>query len=196
MSAVKYLMMVITFTGLSSCMITTTTTYTRTIKEPKNEYMGNEYKDMTGWNENKILQKMSSPRRREPDGAGGTMLVYEDVKIVTDGHESYSSNSNTTSYTNYGNYEYITGNSTSQASTNNTSRIVTKEQKNFINFFINKEGKCYNVTTNIGDKWKYTPGVYQDCYQKYKRADPGILVWWLSPPFNPWYYCYNCIFML
>ena len=161
--------------------------FTRTVQEP--QYLGNDYKEMKGYTENQILRTMSSPTRTESDGAGGKILVYEDRQIITDSNSSYTTTSRTSggSTTTVGQNIWTgapqasTNASSSTTTRHNTSgQSVTYEDKAFVNFFINPEGVCYDVATNVGDRYseKITEQV---CYKAPKSLSPHVM-WTLIPP--------------
>lgn len=161
--------------------------FTRTVQN--RQYLGNEYKEMKGYTENQILRTMSSPTRIESDGVSGKILVYEDKQYITDSNSSYTTNSHSggRATTTVG-QNIWTGvpqaNTTTSTSTttqhNTTGQSITYEDKAFVNFFINSEGICYDVVTNVGDRYseKITEKV---CYKKPKAMSSGWL-WTLCPP--------------
>ena len=174
---------------LSVCTMSckTIVTYTRTVQEP--QYLGNEYKEMKGYSENQILRTMSSPTRIEGDGAVGKILVYEEKQIKTTTNSSYTTNSHTTggATTTVGQNVWTgapqanTSASSSTTTHHNTSgHSVTYEEKAFVNFFINQGGVCYDVVTNIGDR--YSEAITEKvCYKKPKSLSPNVM-WTLIPP--------------
>lgn len=179
------LLLIVLAIGMMSCK--TTEVITRTVQEP--QYMGNEYKEMKGYTENQILRTMSSPTRTESDGADGKILVYEDKSVVTASNSSYTTGSytsgraTTTAGTNIwtGAPQVNTNASSSTVTRHNTANeSVTYEEKAFVNFFINPEGVCYDVTTNVGDR--YSEEIKENvCYEVPKRLNPDDL-WLLITP--------------
>ncbi len=170
---------------LSSC----TSVQKICVQQPQKEYAGNAYKEMKGFSENEILRKMSSPTRIETDGADGKILVYEDIKTVTDATDSHTSNTRTSSYgTAQAGYNVWNGkpevnsrNNGSSTTTHTTnSRAVTRDIKTYVNFFINSNGVCYDVVTNTGDYYNEIPGEYH-CAKVYKPVDSAIM-FTLIPP--------------
>lgn len=170
---------------LSSC----TTVRKICVQQPQKELAGNTYKEMKGLNENQILRQMSSPTRVESDGADGKILVYEDVKTVTDATDSHTSTTSSSSYgTAQAGYNAWNGNpqvnsrtNGSSTTTNTTnSRAVTRDIKTYVNFFIHPNGICYDVATNTGDYYNEIPGEYR-CAKVYKGINSNIL-WTLIPP--------------
>ena len=165
----------------------TIVTYTRTVQEP--QYLGNEYKEMKGYTENQILRTMSSPTRIESDGAGGKILVYENKQIKTTSNSSYTTSSHTTggATTTVGQNIWTgapqanTNASSSTTTRHNTSgQSITYEEKAFVNFFINPESVCYDVVTNVGDR--YSEVITEKvCYKKPKSLNPHVM-WTLIPP--------------
>lgn len=77
-----------------------------------------------GASESSIIRAKGAPDREVSDGAGGRILVYE----------RYYSNSNT--------YYYGYGFS-------NTS---TRQNRNYTEIYINEDGICYDVRTNLANK--------------------------------------------
>lgn len=197
----KTLFAVVIVASVCSCKVVTYT-QTKTLKEPSQEVIGNEFNDMIGLTKNQILQAMSTPKRTETDGAGGEILVYEDIKYVSNSSESYSARSNsygtTDSYAESGTVgrsagyigasaSYSAGSAssasqnTSSTNTHRQAQSVSGEVKKYVNFFINAEGKCYNVKANYGDKYKTIPGVYQNCTYKKKKYSPAGYILWVCP---------------
>ena len=197
----KTLFAVVIVASVCSCKVVTYTR-TKTLKEPSQEVIGNEFNDMIGLTKNQILQAMSTPKRTETDGAGGEILVYEDIKYVSNSSESYSARSNsygtTDSYAESGTVgrsagyigasaSYSAGSAssasqnTSSTNTHRQAQSVSGEVKKYVNFFINAEGKCYNVKANYGDKYKTIPGVYQNCTYKKKKYSPAGYILWVCP---------------
>lgn len=182
----SFLLLILIAVCTMSCK-TQIVTYNRTIQEP--QYLGNEYKDMIGYTENQILRSMSSPTRIESDGAGGKILVYENKQIKTDSNSSYTTSSRTSggATTTVGQNIWTgapqanTNASSSTMTRHNTSgQSVTYEEKAFANFFINPNGMCYDVATNVGDRWsqKITE---KACYKAPKPLDSAVM-WTLVPP--------------
>lgn len=197
---------------MCSCTVTEMVTQTKTLKPSGQKYVGNDYEDMVGLTENQIMQKMSVPTRRESDGNGGKILVYEEIKYVTSSSESYSARSNSYGTTDtyaeagtvgrsagYGDavgYNdgtvaasaagYIGASSsysagaassvsqnTSSTDTHRQAQSVSKQEKKYVNFFIDAEGKCYHVKANIGNRYERTPGTYQKCKYEVKKYKPA-----------------------
>lgn len=162
-------------------------TKTKTLREPdkKEIYIGNKYKKMIGLTANQILQEMSAPDRKESDGKGGSILIYEDVRLETIGFEdNFSHASVSGSTTNYGEV----GSSSSLngfGSSTNMMNKTTYQSKSYINFFIDTDGQCYNVKTNKGNEYKYEyiPGQYEDCRyeRRYKKWSPAGFLLWVFP---------------
>lgn len=170
---------------LSSC---TVTKQTFTLSKPSQEIIGNKFDDFKGITENQILRTMSAPDREISDGAGGKILIYEDVKFVTNSTNTHSSHtsssaygSSTAGYNYNGNPQVNSKAYGSSTTTNrNDSKSVSEEQKEYVNFFINSNGVCYDVKANYGDIIKRTPGKYQDC--KVRWMSPGGFLLWFFPP--------------
>lgn len=201
-SFTKILFLAIVLASVCSCK-TITYTQTETLKNPSQQFIGNYFDEMKGKTKNQILQAMSSPKRTETDGAGGEILVYEDIKYVTNSSESYSSSSSGYSRTDAsaeggsvsgyaqngyvgaaGSYSAAEGQAVTRSNQSTTSnrqgQSVSQEEKKYVNFFINEKGICYNVNANYGDKYKYNPGTFKDCqYKKKKYNEAG---WFLLLP--------------
>lgn len=79
-----------------------------------------------GKNHNYIVASLGAPDRQTSDGAGGTILIYEDV----------TTNSVATAY----DVNYLAGTYTPGVQTNSTTR--------YLHLFVNSNGVCYNVKTN------------------------------------------------
>ena len=173
--------------AVSTMSCTAIKSVTRTIQE--SQYLGNTYKEMKGYTENQILRSMASPTRTESDGAGGKVLVYENKQLVTDSKTSHITQSSTqsaatvTAGTNvWTGAPQVNESGTSNTTTayNTANKAVTYEEKAYVNFFINSEGICYDVTTNIGDK--YSDAVTETiCYKVPKELSPLVL-FTLIPP--------------
>ena len=181
-----FLLLVMLAVGMISCKTQIITT-TRTVQEP--QYLGNEYKEMKGYTENQILRTMSSPTRTESDGAGGKILVYEEKQIKTDTNSSYTTSSHTSggATTTVGQNIWTgapqanTNASSSTTTRHNTSgQSVTYEEKAFVNFFINPEGVCYDVATNVGDNWSEAI-TEKVCYEGPKPLSSAVM-FTLIPP--------------
>lgn len=152
------------------------------LNNSKREYLGNPYKEMQGKTKNQILQAMSAPDRITEDGMGGEIMVYENFETVTtsSGYSSSSSSSASGAVAGYDRYGRPAAVGVSQTSGNSgyNSQTVTQNQKSYVNFFVDKNGVCYKVNTNIGDRYTDAP---TECY---KTANSSVL-WWLMPPFTP-----------
>lgn len=187
MKTFKFLFCAIIIALFSSCSITRETF---TYREPSKKIAGNKYDDFKGATENQILRTMSSPDRQMSDGAGGKILIYEDVKFVTNStntHSSYTSSSaygSSTAGYNYNGNPQVNSNAYGSSSTTqrNNTQTVSEEQKNFVNFFINSEGVCYDVNANCGYIYERIPGQYRDCNVR-DMSEWGFLLW-LNPPFG------------
>jgi hypothetical protein len=84
-----------------------------------------EYEDMfVGKSHNHIVTSIGAPNRELSDGAEGSILIYEEI----------------TTY------------SKSRSNTNNSNGLktntVTQQSSEYIQFFINADGVCYDVKTN------------------------------------------------
>lgn len=84
-------------------------------------------KSVVGCSHQTIVSRMGAPNRQTPDGAGGTILIYEDTTI-----QSIATAHNVNYYT--GTY---------------TPGVKTTSHTDYIHIYINSQGKCYNVKTNL-----------------------------------------------
>lgn len=108
------------FTLLIVCMTSCTSTY-HISRQPE------IFRIMVGRTQQSIVSEMGVPDRQTSDGAGGTILVYEQT----------TSDSIATAYdVNYFTGTYIPG-------------YRTTSFKEYINLYINPQGKCYDVKTNL-----------------------------------------------
>lgn len=183
---IKFLCLCAVFALFCSCSTITKTTQVRVLEQ---KLIGNEYHNLKGLTENQILRKMSTPDREMSDGEGGKILIYEDIKYVTNSsntHSSYTSSSaygsSVAGYNVYGNPQ-VNRNAYGSSATTNTqnARSVSEEQKKYVNFFINPEGICYDVKANYGNIYETVYKTkYQDCY--YHKVSPWGFITWLLPP--------------
>lgn len=88
-----------------------------------------------GQTHNQIVTKLGAPQRTLSDGAGGSILVYENTTTTT------VSNSIKTAY----NVNIFTG--TYTPGMNTTSQQTTSTD--YVQYFVNSESICYDVKTNI-----------------------------------------------
>lgn len=85
-----------------------------------------EYQEMyVGKTHNQIVTTLGAPDKQFSDGAEGVIIIYENSVF----------NSNINTYKGSGS-------------------ATTKETKDYIQFFINKSGVCYDVKTNITETIK------------------------------------------
>lgn len=162
--------------------------YTVVHQQPSQEFAGNKFDEFKGKTVNEIMREMSVPNREMEDGAGGKILIYEDIKFVTTSSNTHSTHSTSASYgTAVAGYNYrgnpqVNSNAYGSSSTTNTDRgkSVSEEQKKYVNFFINPNGVCYDVKANYGDLYKRIPGKYQTCLRR--EVNPLGLLWFLVPP--------------
>ncbi len=97
-----------------------------------------------------ILRTFGVADRIESDGEGGSILVYEKYSVTT--QSSSTGSGKATAYNNtYNNSVYV--NSRAQNYTRTT------ENRNYKEFFINKDDICYHVRTNAVETQEvYKPG--------------------------------------
>lgn len=163
--------------SLTSCWVNQTV-----VKTPP-KYTGNVYQKMQGKSKNSILQSMSAPDRTTSDGNGGEILIYEKKSTISNTNSAASSTSYTNSaavagYNQYGNPAAV-GASRTNSGYNYASQTVTSEEKAYIHFFIDRNGTCYKVNTNVGD-------TYSPAKTTCVRVANKDLLWMLIPPITPW----------
>lgn len=192
MKTTKFLLLMLVCVVMTSCW----TVQSVTVTDIPEKYIGNAFDDLVGMTKAEVLEDMSVPDRTMDDGLGGEILVYEKKEQVTKttGRVTTSSttNVNTKPVTNAWTGETSLS-STGRTSTTNTqnSTSVTQEHKDYVNVFINTNGICYKVDTNIGDL--YEPAVtHQECYKVPKTS---VFAAWIVPPFgliaSIWYLAQN-----
>lgn len=178
MKTIKFLLLMLVGVTMTSCWVTKTITVT----DIPEKYIGNAFDELVGMTKAEVLEDMSIPDRTMDDGLGGEVLIYEKKEQVTK-TSGYVTTSSTTNVNTKPVTNAWTG-QTSLASTGRTSTTtgqhstsVTEEHKDYVNVFINTNGVCYKVDTNIGDM--YDPAVtHQECYKVPNRG----LLWMLIPP--------------
>lgn len=182
MKTINFLLLMLVSVVMTSCW----TVQSVTVTDIPEKYIGNAFDDLVGMTKAEVLEDMSVPDRTMGDGLGGEILVYEKKEQVTKttGRVTTSSTTNvsTKPITNAWTGETSLS-STGRTSTTNTqnSTSVTQEHKDYVNVFINTNGVCYKVDTNIGDL--YEPAVtHQECYKVPNRG----LLWMLMPPITVW----------
>lgn len=110
-----------------SCMSMRPTTYNVSMEKDYNEAF-------VGAHHNAIVKSFGAPNRQVTDGAGGTILIYEEI-ITTS-----QSNSIATAY----NVNYYTKTYTPGSHTN----TVTTQNISYLHIFVDADGVCYRVKTN------------------------------------------------
>ena len=119
-----------------TCLFSSCTTVYKTITVSAED----EYKKLfIGRNHNFVVSRMGAPNRETSDGAGGKILIYEKTTTYSSGSTIATAND-----INYYNRTYTPG-----AETNTVSRQKT----DFIHVFVNKNNICYNVKSNIYEKY-------------------------------------------
>ncbi len=150
---------------------------TKTITPTKRVYAGSQYDYFQGRSENEILRSLSAPTRQLSDGANGKILVYEQVAYVTDSRTTSSSSAyaQSSSAAVSGYYSAAAAGSAAAKSYGaSNTRTVSTEDKAYVNFFINPQGKCYQVKASEHYntyETKYGTPYKQKCM---KRSS-----WWL-----------------
>lgn len=125
--------------AMLSCMLTSCTTksYTYMTSVPVSK-LSDYTTEYVGKPHNYIVSSLGAPDRQTSDGAGGTILIYEETTVTS----TSSSNSVAAAYNvNYFNKTYTPGTAT-------TTQSVQSANTSYIHLFVNSEGVCYNVKTN------------------------------------------------
>lgn len=116
---------------IASCLLTSCVTMYKTYEVSKVSDYTSEF---VGKPHNQIVATLGAPDRQTPDGAGGTILIYEQTTTTS------TSNSVDVAYNvNYFTKTYTPGTETNTVQSQNTS---------YVHLFINSNGVCYNVKTN------------------------------------------------
>lgn len=109
-------------------------------------------KNVVGVSYNLIVTKMGPPQRREPDGAGGNILIYENTTTTS------VSNTLAKAY----NVNYFTG--TYTPGTETTTQYINKTD--YLQFYVDANNVCYDVRTNIPMTHKEKTAPYKSTNQK------------------------------
>ena len=112
------------FLCLSSCSI---------LRSSQSQVLDTSY--WYGKSRNAIMMSFGVPDREASDGAGGVVLVYEDISTVT------SKNSKTEK-------NFVTEEPVYKSSES------TYQVRRFIEFFLNMDDSCYNIRTNL-NSWQF-----------------------------------------
>ena len=89
-----------------------------------------------GKSRNAIMMSFGVPDREASDGAGGVVLVYEDISTVTSKNGKKEK-------------DYVTDEPVYKSSES------TYQVRRFVEFFLDVDGSCYNVRTNL-NSWQFT----------------------------------------
>lgn len=158
-------------------------------------FAGNKHDYLVGMTRAQVYEEMSLPNRVEDNGAGGKILVYETVEHITENIQkhTYSASASAASKgassaaavagngvaVGAGNSATVAGMQANENSTN-SSVVTTKENRTYVNVFINQDDICYKVKANFGDI--YEPAVtHTECF----KWPSGWNLFWLCPPFTP-----------
>lgn len=125
----------------------------------------------------------STPDKQLSDGKGGKILVYENIKYIT------NSSSTSASVTEYGIPSFSGATNFAVSASENKGRSVAQEQKRYVNFFIDAEGICYEIKANYGHLYKVVPGQYRNCRVRY-LSSTGFLLWLIPPAGLVYTICY------
>ena len=170
MKTIKFLLLMLVGVTMTSCW----TYHSITVTDIPKQYIGNKYDVLVGMSKADVLAEMSVPDRTMDDGLGGEVLIYEKKEQVSKTTGYSAASASTKPVTNY-----WTGQTSLQSTGYNSmnSSTVTKENKEYVNVFINADNICYKIDANIGDI--YEPAVtHQECY----KAPNSKLLWMLMPP--------------
>ena len=153
--------------AMASCMLTSCTTksYTYMASVPVSK-LSDYTTEYVGKPHNYIVSSLGAPDRQTSDGAGGTILIYEETTVTS----TSSSNSVAAAYNvNYFNKTYTPGTAT-------TTQSVQSANTSYIHLFVNSDGVCYNVKTN---HQKY---IQKECEGQRKVLSKGgkITLWSLA----------------
>lgn len=106
-----------------SCLLTMTSCRTTYLVSMQPEIS----RSMIGHSHQSIVSGMGAPDRQTSDGAGGIILIYENTtsQSIATAHD----------------INYYTG--------TYTPGVTTTSHTNYIHIYINSQGICYNVRTNL-----------------------------------------------
>lgn len=151
------IMLIVCVTTFSSCYTTKTGLHSE-------EFIVNDFpkfrKQCIGQTYNQIVTKLGAPQRREPDGTGGNILIYENTTTTS------ISNAVATAY----NVNYFTRTYTPGVATS-TQQV---SQTDYVHYFVNSDNVCYEVKTNI----PMTRTETRTVDGKYKKISWGKTLWW------------------
>lgn len=119
-------------------------------------------KKCIGQTYNQIVTALGAPQRREPDGTGGNILIYENTTTKTVSNAlatAYNVNVYTKTYT---------------PGVNTTTQQIT--QTDYIHYFVNSNNECYKVVTNIPMSHTEKSEPYE-CKRKKVKWGASIAMW-------------------
>ena len=138
---------------LSSCFTTATGTRTGTLTIDDFPAFREQ---CIGQTHNQIVTKLGAPQRQVSDGAGGSILIYENTTTST------ISNSLSSAYNiNFFTRTYTPGMQTTTQQITNTD---------YVHYFVNADNICYEVKTNIPMTHTEQSAPYE---YKYKKVQWG-----------------------
>ncbi len=154
-------LLLFTLFSLTSCY---TTSYT---------YVGNSFQKCIGQNKNEIVRTIGAPDRIQDDGAGGSILIYEQQMLTTFSTANSASygRSTTVGAAVYGNGGIIGASDTRAgqvSSMNGLSQSIIS--KTYVNLFINPQNVVYDFKSNYGALYNSSR-----CYDK--KATNKLLLW-------------------
>ena len=140
----KYKFVVLLFFTLFSLFSCYTTHYT---------YVGNSFQKCIGQSKNEIVRTIGAPDRIQDDGAGGSILIYEQQMLTTFSTANSASygRSTTVGAAVYGNGGIIGASDTRAgqvSSMNGLSQSIIS--KTYVNLFINSQNVVYDFKSNYG----------------------------------------------
>jgi hypothetical protein len=141
MKNIFFTLLLISLLSLSSCF---TTGYT---------YSGNVFQKCIGMSKNEIVRTYGAPDRILDDGAGGSILVYEQLSQTTISAANGASygRSSTVGAAVYGNGGIIGASETRAGQVSSMNGIShTIINKRFLNMFINSQNTVYDFKSNYG----------------------------------------------
>lgn len=144
-------------------------------------YEGNAHQEAIGKTKNEILRSYGIPERSTDDGAGGTVLIFEQVKqtTVTNSNTQTLDRSRTNGSNIYGNKGILQVNNTQGGQISNTNAVTeTTTTKDYCYLFLNPENIVYDFKTNYGAIYKTTR-----CFDKFQTwIWVGISCVFVYPP--------------
>jgi hypothetical protein len=120
-------------------------------------YEGNTHEQALGKTKNEILRSYGIPDRTTDDGAGGTVLIFEQFKqtTVTNSSTQTMDRSRTNASTVFGKKGVLQLNDTQGGQISNTNAVSeTTTTKDYCYLFLDPENVVYDFKTNYGAIYK------------------------------------------